>query len=196
MAREGLAAQLALSFAEIRCAWDLPSLITELGDGTPRLILLNKGASDSAAMLDVACDLAPRPKVVVFGLSHDDVIPCARAGASGLHLRSESFEQLLTLIRNVEDGLGSCSPEVTAILMSRIHSDATTSEPRSGSLTARETEILRLVEEGLTNKQIATRLYVSVHTVKNHIHNLLAKLGAQSRAEATYKHSLAMRSAS
>lgn len=190
MIRDSLAAQLAPCFADIRWAWDLPSLLREVVADAPGLILLNNDASDSAVMLDVACDLSARPKVIVFGLSRDDVIPCAQAGASGLHLRSESFDQLLTLIRGVENGLGSCSSEVTEILMSRIRSDATTGHPKV-SLTAREAEILRLVEQGLTNKQIATRLYVSVHTVKNHMHNLLAKLGAQSRVEAAYKYSLA-----
>lgn len=58
------------------------------------------------------------------------------------------------------------------------------SEGRSELLTAREMEILELIDLGLTNQQIATRLSLALHTVKNHVHNLLTKLGVGTRAEA------------
>lgn len=193
IARESLKAQLAPRYGDIRCAWDLPSLLMELGDGTPSLILLNIRTPDSADVIKVAEDFAPRPKVVVYGLrddNEDDVISCAKAGAAGLHLKSESFEHLLELVRDIEDGHPSCSHKVLAVLLGRIRGTTNADpDPVNGSLTEREAEILSLMREGLTNKQIANRLYISVHTVKNHVHNLLVKLGAQSRAEAAYIHS-------
>lgn len=127
--------------------------------------------------------------MIVYGLSEErewEIVASAEAGAAGLHLRSESFDHLLDLMRDVENGRARCSPEVSAILLGQVYVDATgVRDPSNGVLTARETEILMLIEEGLTNKQIATRLCVTVHTVKNHVHSLLGKLGVQSRAEAT-----------
>ena len=187
MARESLAVDLAPHYSDIRCAWDTPSLLSELADGTPDLILLNNVTLDSAGVLQVAADLAPSPKVIVFGLSQQqasEVISCAEAGAAGLHLRSQSFEQLLALIRDVDAGHANFSPQVSEILIGRIRADAVKrADPRRGSLTQRESEILTLMRDGLTNKQIATQLYISVYTVKNHVRNLLAKLGATSRVE-------------
>lgn len=190
LSRECLAGQLAAHYAEIGTAWDLPSLVREVnGDGTtPTLVLLNVATQRSATLLQVALDLSPAPKVVVFGLSEDneaDVVACAEAGAAGLHMRSESFEHLLELMHEVGNGNARCSSTASAILLGRVYTDAAGYREATGPLTARENEILALLEEGLTNKQIATRLSVTVHTVKNHVHSLLGKLGVQSRAEAT-----------
>ena len=70
--------------------------------------------------------------------------------------------------------------------MRRVYAFAAQANPDSStnSLTARETEILELLEQGLTNQQIASRLSVTVHTVKNHVHSLLTKLGVGSRNDA------------
>ena len=190
LGRECLATQLAPHYPDVRCASNLPSLFKEIdATWTPDLILLDAGTDGSAKLLQLCLDLEPEPKVIVFGLSDErDVVRCAELGATGLHLRSEPFRHLLELMREVGNGTPHCSAEVSAILVGQVYAalsgDAfpdSTIEP----LTARETEILMLVEEGLTNQQIALRLTVTVHTVKNHVHNLLNKLGVRSRAEAS-----------
>lgn len=197
--RECLAAQLEPHYRDVRCAWSLPSLLEELDCGTPDLILLNFGTLASMDLLQVSLDLEPEPRVIAFGLSDDrEVVQCAEAGAAGLHLRSETFAHLLGLMREVGSGRAHCSAAVSAILVGQVY--ATVSgrplpDSMTEALTARETEILSLLEEGLTNQQIARRLSVTVHTVKNHVHNLLSKLGVQSRAEAS-KLSRAMKYAS
>ena len=70
--------------------------------------------------------------------------------------------------------------------MRRVYAFAAQPNPDSSleALTPRETEILHLIEQGLTNQQIASRLSLTVHTVKNHVHSLLGKIGVASRAEA------------
>ena len=153
------------------------------------MILLNIGAGDSATMLQVGMDIGPSTRVVVFGMAVDreaEIIAAAEAGVSGLHLKSESFDHLLTLLSHAREGRAQCSAEVSAILIRRVYAFASQPNPDSttDSLTARELEILKLLEQGLTNQQIATRLSVTVHTVKNHVHSLLTKLGVSSRAEA------------
>jgi DNA-binding NarL/FixJ family response regulator len=189
LARDCFAAMLSSHYSDVRCAWNLPTLFREHEDRIPKLILLNFGTRDSANLLQVCVDLQPEPKVIVYGLSEEwDVVSCAEAGASGLHLRSESLDQLLTLMNEVGSGRAHCSSDVSSILLGRVYKNVAGQfgvDPVTSSLTSREAEILRLIEEGLTNQQIATRLSVTVHTVKNHVHSLLAKLGVGSRAEAS-----------
>ncbi|MGI9123871.1 MAG: LuxR C-terminal-related transcriptional regulator [Mycobacterium sp.] len=187
--RECLTAQLAAHGIDVYVAWDLPSLFKEVDAGLPAVVLLNIGTPDSATILPVAMDIAPTTKVIAYGLSADresEIVGCAEAGVAGLHLRSESFEHLLGLIRRSGQGHALCSAEVSAILMRRVYAFAAQKNPDAStdSLTARENEILELVAQGLTNQQIATRLSVTLHTVKNHVHSLLTKLGVGSRAEA------------
>lgn len=190
LTRDCLAVLLAPHYDDVRGASDLPTMVKEVGssDGNT-LVLLNIATHRGPTLLQIALDLSPTPKVIVYGLSEDherDILACAESGAAGLHLRSESFEHLLDLMQDVSDGRARCSSAVSAILLGRIYIEAAGyQDPGTGSLTVRESEILALLEEGLTNKQIAVRLSVTVHTVKNHVHSLLGKLGVQSRAEAT-----------
>lgn len=187
--RECLAAQLRAHGVDAREAWDLPSLFGQVDAGTPDLILLNVGAADSDTLLHVSVDIGPHTKVVVYGLSIDrerEIIAAAEAGVAGLHLESESLDHLLELLRTAGGGSAQCSAEVSAILMRRVYAFAAQANPDSStdSLTARESEILGLLAQGMTNQQIATRLSVTLHTVKNHVHSVLTKLGVSSRADA------------
>lgn len=187
--RECLAAQLTLNGLDVDCAWDLPSLFSATDNNKPNIILLNIRNDDSVTLLQMSLDMDVDVRVVVFGLSADrdsEILTCAEAGVAGLHLRSESLEHLLTLLRDVGGGQALCSPEVSAILLRRVYASAgqPDPDPRPGLLTSREAEILGLIDEGLTNQQIASRLTLTVNTVKNHVHNLLTKLGVGSRAEA------------
>lgn len=190
LSRECLADRIASHYPDVRCAWDLPSLFRQINSAaTPDVILLDASTNDSGKLLQFSLDLEPQPKVIVFGLSDErDVVRCAELGADGLHLRSESFGHLVEMMCAVSDGRPHCSAEVSAILVGRVYAAVpadgfpdSVSEP----LTARETQILILLEQGLTNQQIAHQLSVTVHTVKNHVHNLLNKLGVRSRAEAS-----------
>ncbi len=187
--RECLAAQLRAHGVEADEAWDLPSLFNQVDAGTPDVILLNFGTTDSVMLLHVSGDIDPNTKVVVYGLSMDresEIVTAAEAGGAGLHLQSESFADLLEMVRTAGNGQALCSPEVSAVLMKRVYAFAAQNNPDSttDSLTARENEILELLEQGLTNQQIATRLSVTLHTVKNHVHSILKKLGVGSRSEA------------
>lgn len=187
--RECLAAQLTANGIAAAMAWDLPSLLAEADQATPDAILLNIDTPDSATLLQLGLDLDRRVRVIVYGLSTDresEIVSCAEAGVAGLHLRTESFEHLLNLTTSSADGRAQCSPEVSSILLRRVYAFAAQTNPDATTdvLTPREIEILELIEQGLTNQQIASRLSLTLHTVKNHVHNLLSKLGVASRAEA------------
>jgi len=187
--RECLAAQLALHGVAATTAWDLPTLLSEVDRAAPDAILLNIDTPDSTTLLQLGVDLDRKVRIIVYGLSTDresEIVSCAEAGVAGLHLRTESFDHLLTLTASSADGRAQCSPEVSAILLRRVYAFAAQANPDATTdvLTRREIEILELIEQGLTNQQIASRLSLTVHTVKNHVHNLLGKLGVASRSEA------------
>jgi DNA-binding NarL/FixJ family response regulator len=188
--RENLAAIFtAHDGSEPAVAWDLPSLRDALAQVAPEIALLNMATRDNLAMLRMVKDMCPEAKVVVVGISEDeesDIVACAEAGVAGYHLRAESLDDLLTVLSRVANGESSCSPKVSAILLRRLSTLAAQRRPESNRLvlTAREIQILRLIESGLSNQEIADHLYIAVHTVKNHVHSLLSKLGVSTRAEA------------
>lgn len=170
-------------------AWDLPSLIASYETTVPRVILLDMSTRNSAMLLRQALQLSPHARVIVMGISEDDeseIVACAEAGVAGYHLRSDSLKDLLVLTHKVAAGESLCSPRVSAILLRRLSALASQRQPTAKELvlTSREIQILRLLEMGLSNRDIAEQLCIAVHTVKNHVHSLLAKLGVSTRAQA------------
>jgi DNA-binding NarL/FixJ family response regulator len=188
--RENLAAVFTASGCSAPAsAWDLQSLFAALTTNPPNLVLLNLDTRDSALLLHATFEICPAVRVIVLGMSEDDevgIVACAEAGVAGYHLRTESLDDLLALIRKVADGETSCSPRVSAILLRRLSALATKRQPATQELvlTGREAQILRMLEMGLTNRDIADELCIAVHTVKNHVHSVLTKLGVSTRAEA------------
>ncbi len=187
--RECLEAQLSAHHVDAVCAWDLESLLGQMDRCVPNVVLLNITTRDSDTLLHVSLDLNPAVRVIVFGLSGDrecEIVSCAEAGVAGLHLSSESFEHLLGLIHSANGGQAPCSPTVSAILLKRVYAFARQEdlELKEPLLSSREKQILELLEAGLSNQQIASRLCLTLHTVKNHVHNVLTKLGVSTRTEA------------
>lgn len=130
------------------------------------------------------------PRVLIlttFDLD-DYVFEALRAGASGFLLKDVTAERLFDAVRVVAGGEALLAPAVTRRLISefaRIRRSAPTApEPALAALTPRETEVLRLVAEGLSNHQIAGRLVVTEETVKTHVSRVLHKLGLRDRTQA------------
>lgn len=134
----------------------------------------------------------PSVKVLAFGLAESKarVLEYVEAGADGYVARDDSVEDLLGRIRAAHRDKAVVAPEIAAALMSRVSKYAQLfSEVQSGlhedaELTPREREILGLVGQGLTNQEIAGRLFIEVGTVKNHVHSILQKLNVSSREDA------------
>jgi DNA-binding NarL/FixJ family response regulator len=151
----------------------------------PTITLLNMATEDSLVWLRALSDA--RARVVVLGTreTEAEVVSCAEAGVSGYLPRSESLRSLCALIQAVARGETICSPKSTAVLLQRVASLA--AERRSSGLTlltARETEILGLIAQGMANREIAETLSIEVRTVKNHVHSILGKLGVERRGQA------------
>ena len=130
-------------------------------------------------------------KVIMLTVSDSDdhVFDAIRFGAHGYLLKDLRPEQLYDMIRSVMRNETPLSPAIAGRLLSEIQSGATkrssSPEPPQGpSVTRRELEILQLVAEGLSNKEIGKRLSITEGTVKNHVHNALDKLGMENRIQA------------
>jgi DNA-binding NarL/FixJ family response regulator len=132
----------------------------------------------------------PEAKILMTGLSElaSDVLACIEAGAAGYLPQEASFEELLNNIYAVAAGEALCSPKITSVLFSRIAEAARERDAAKllglTNLTPRELETIALIEEGLSNKEIAVRLEIEVKTAKNHVHNILDKLQLNGRREA------------
>ncbi|MFP4343990.1 MAG: LuxR C-terminal-related transcriptional regulator [Anaerolineales bacterium] len=131
-------------------------------------------------------------KGLVMGLNESvtAILPYIEAGAFGYVLQNDSVETLVTKIRAAHRGEALISPRIASVLMSRVaklanvfaqHTDVI---DKSDVLTNREREILDLIQQGLSNREIADRLFIETGTVKNHVHNILQKLDVNSREEA------------
>jgi DNA-binding NarL/FixJ family response regulator len=185
--RENLAAVFAESIPAV--AWDVPSVCVALSATTPEIVLVSMGTRESISLVRVVREMCPAAKVVVVGVTEDDesaIVAWAEAGVAGYHLTTESLDDLRELIDKVTVGDFSCSPMVSAVLLKRFSAIASQRTPGSHELilTARELEILQLLELGMSNHDIADKLCIAVHTVKNHVHALLGKLGVSTRAQA------------
>jgi len=138
-------------------------ILAESGDSPPRILILT-----------------------TFDLD-EHVYDALAAGASGFLLKDVSAEKLFDAVRVIAAGDALLAPTVTRRLISefaRLRPAAPAPDPRIQRLTPRETEVLRLVAEGLSNPEIAARLMVSDETVKTHVSRLLNKLGLRDRTQA------------
>jgi DNA-binding NarL/FixJ family response regulator len=132
-----------------------------------------------------------KPKLLVVGVpdSEIDILHCIEAGgASGYVLKDASLGDLLSNIEAIKRGETLCSPRIAGLAFRRVstlaHGNNGDRQGITSGLTRREEQIIKLVEEGLTNKEIAVDLRIEVSTVKNHVHNILDKLQLQDRYAA------------
>ncbi len=128
----------------------------------------------------------PQGKVLIFNVADDDlaIIECVRMGASGCILQNAAFEDLRGAIRSVATGTPHVSPRVVTSLFSYVASlQAGTDRLPPTPLTKREEQILQLLAEGLSNKEIAQKLYLQPQTVKNYVHLILQKSNLHSRLD-------------
>jgi len=132
----------------------------------------------------------PHVRVLLLGVTEaeTEIQAYVEAGASGYVLKNTPFHELQSVIELVTRGETMCSPHIAHAMFARLSELA--QEALGGLmhepviLSDRELEILQLIADGRSNRQIADHLYLSPHTVKNHVHNILKKLRVQRRLEA------------
>jgi two-component system nitrate/nitrite response regulator NarL len=154
----------------------------------PDVALLDLDIPEICALMETVREVAPAVRVVALGMLEEDerVIACVEAGMAGYVPRDASTGDLVKRVESAARGEMEISPTVAARLARRVVALAGALRAERGhpALTSRETEIVELIDEGLTNKQIAQRLCIELPTVKNHVHHILGKLEVTRRAEA------------
>jgi two-component system nitrate/nitrite response regulator NarL len=154
----------------------------------PAIVLLDvalPGSFDTVAQFSA---VAPAADVVALAIveTEENVLAWAEAGVAGYVPNTASVDELVAMLRQINQGEQTCSPRISGTLLRRIAVAGRGAKPSfpADSLTQREFEIWRLLGEGLSNKEIARRLSISLGTTKSHVHNLLHKLSLQRRIEA------------
>ncbi len=128
----------------------------------------------------------PGAKILMFNVTDDDqaIIECVRAGASGCVLQDASLDELVGAVRSLAQGTPTASPRVLTSLFSYVASLRDEGHPPLATkLTEREEQILQLMAEGLSNQEIARKLFLQPQTVKSYVHLILQKLDVRSRLE-------------
>ena len=179
----GLAAASAFANAETMLA----ALKSTPESHRPDVLLLDVGLPGRSG-LDVITDIhhhAPECRIVILTVFEDEekISRAISAGASGYLLKTSRAEAVIDAIHEAAQGGSPMSPKVAASVVKLL---AKLTKPTSQpiSLSPRELDLLRLLVEGLTAKEIADRLQVSIHTTSTHTRNLFTKLGVHSRAAA------------
>jgi two-component system response regulator DegU len=177
------------------------NVIGQAGDGEetvekaleckPDVILLdiNMPKSNGIDALRRLKDLGINSKIIMLTI-HDDrgyLLETMKMGANGYVLKDSDADSLIKAIRDVKNGKTYIQPSVASILVEELNSEET---DKSGdykkvqSLTKREYEVLTLIAEGLNNREIADRLFISEKTVKNHVSNIFKKIDVSDRIQA------------
>jgi DNA-binding NarL/FixJ family response regulator len=163
----------------------------------PDVLLLDVGLRDQDS-LRVAATLRqenPDAKIIVMDLLpvNEEIMEYVNAGVSGFVLKDASFDEFLATIRSVAAGKKVLPPLMTESLFSQIAKEVDGQEPakvlEAVRMTPREREVIDLIGEGLSNKEIAQRLNIATHTVKSHVRNVMEKLALHTRLQiAAYSH--------
>jgi DNA-binding NarL/FixJ family response regulator len=158
----------------------------------PRLVLLDltMPGMDGLTALPAIRATTPDTEVVVLTASgtEENLLAAIRAGAAGYLLKSEPPERIAEFLRGVAEGEAALSGSVARRLVDRLRAggrlDGGVPDAIATRLSAREVEVLLLLDDHLTTDEIAGRLFISEHTVRSHVKSLLRKLGVSSRREA------------
>jgi DNA-binding NarL/FixJ family response regulator len=198
--REGLAGLIRKQpdFRILAASGNIDEALRKVREAKPRVVLLDFSleSHDSLRVTTTVRQEVPEARVIVMGLLpvQEDIAAFVRAGASGFVMKDASFDDFLRTIRAVADGANVLPPQLTGSLFGQITRQVA-SRGRAPvlegvRLTERERQVIDLLGEGLSNKEIAARLHIAIHTTKSHVHNVLEKLALHTRLEvAAFSHS-------
>jgi DNA-binding NarL/FixJ family response regulator len=200
LTREALASLLDQHGFEVAGqAGDGAEAIVLAAELTPDLVLLDltMPGMDGLTAISRIRDAAPACEVVVLTASgtEENLLAAIRAGAAGYLLKSEPPERIASFLHGVDEGEAALSGTVARSLLERVRDGRGISrgipDEIAERLSTRELEVLLLLDEHLGTDEIAARLFISEHTVRSHVKNLLRKLGVSSRRDALERLELA-----
>lgn len=166
--------------------------VERVADIVPDVVLMDVRMPevDGIEATRLISDQAPSAKILMLTVSDEesDLYEAIKAGATGYLLKEISIEEVASAVRAVVSGQSLISPSMASKLLTEFTNLAKRADERTSvptpRLTERELEVLRLVAQGMSNREIAGELYISENTVKNHVRNILEKLHLHTRMEA------------
>ena len=175
----------------IAASGDGKNTLSKIKQLKPNVVLLDLGlrSQNSLHVVEIVKGEFPQAKIIVMDLApvQADILQYVKAGANGFILKDASLNDFLITIRTVFEGATVLPPVLIDSLFSQIIENAV----REGKsklkeavrMTKREREVIGLLSEGLTNKEIGQKIHVSTYTIKSHIHNIMEKLALHTRLE-------------
>jgi DNA-binding NarL/FixJ family response regulator len=190
LVREALGAMLD-ELADVRVVTSAVADLTFLTETKPDVWLLDVGLRDQESLHVAAALLreTPQAKIIVMDIIpvHEDIMEFVNAGVSGFVLKDSPFDDFVGAIRSVAAGEKVLPLRMTQSLFSQIARAAVRGETAETldevRMTRRESEVIALIGEGLSNKEIAQRLEIAPHTVKSHVRNVMEKLALHTRLQ-------------
>jgi len=151
------------------------------------IVVIQSGHSNMIPMLE-SLKLIPEARVIVTGIIalQADILELVKREVSGFVLKEATFSHLLKTVRLVARGAKVLPRALAGSLFSQIIEDRAIHDslpPMDGRTTTREREIISLIREGMSNKEISQRLHIATDTVKSHVHNVLEKLALRNRLQ-------------
>ena len=190
--REALAELLRRDqmFSIVELAAEVGEALAKTRDLQPNVVLIDAALLDGVKTIRPMRELAPHVRAVVLAVveTEESIVAWAEAGVAGYIPRTAALADLITLLTDIMLGEQVCSGPVAAGLLRRIASAAVPGrgqgvQPVVPLLTSREQQIVQLITEGMTNKDIARHLDIGVATTKSHVHSLLRKLSLNRRGQ-------------
>ena len=160
-------------------------MVTELIPDIVLLDLIMPPGMDGIETTRRIKQISPRTQVVVLTSYHEDahIFPALKAGAISYILKDMKMEKLAEVLHRAVQGEVTLHPRVAARVLQNIRGENGEEQPLFTDLTDRETDVLKLIANGLTNSQIAEKLVISENTVKGHVSNILSKLHLADRTK-------------
>jgi DNA-binding NarL/FixJ family response regulator len=186
MWRDGVARDLTESgLAVVGTAGDGEQALRVAAATRPQVVLLDLNLPGLSGADLIRRLREPSLRVLVLSASGErqDVLDAVTAGATGYLVKSARLEDLVAAVRATAAGEAVFTPGLAGLVLGEYRRIAAGTEPDTPRLTARETDVLRLVAKGLTYPEIAARLVLSPRTVQNHVRNTLTKLQLRNKAQ-------------
>jgi two-component system nitrate/nitrite response regulator NarL len=185
--RDGLALQLErCSNVKVVGAGRLDDAVWTLRSTPADIALIDAVQFDIRAVVDTLRQSLRRLRIVAMGVRdvESEVLACAAAGIDGYVRMDAAVDELVTVVESAMRNELVCSPKVAASLY---HSVASQGADGSAPLTGRELQVVELLSRGLSNKEISKNLSIGTSTAKNHVQNIMQKLGVHRRGQAAAK---------
>jgi RNA polymerase sigma factor (sigma-70 family) len=175
----------------IAASGDGKSSLARIKQLKPNIVLLDLGLrnQNSLHVVEIVKTEFPQAKIIVMDLApvQADILQYVKAGANGFILKDASLNDFLITIRTVSEGSTVLPPLLVDSLFSQIVDHAvregTSTLKEAVKMTKREREVIELLCEGMSNKEIGQKIHVSTYTIKSHIHNIMEKLALHTRLE-------------